>query len=157
MNHNQRPWCHCHNEKTLHYFFRETAPDKNGRTRKQLMTACHECGSPGNQAVKKTPEMLQRWLDSLPVLSMNAYQDCRYYPALYSKPRPYTIGSQLNKMERPLHEHLARMRKDRRTHYGMWFLYEENYEGPNKFWHDPFGEKWGMIKYGHLKFPKDCR
>ena len=63
MNDNQLPWCSCHNEKTLHYFFRETAPSlKTGKTRKQLMTACHECGRPGNQAVKKTPEMRQDWL-----------------------------------------------------------------------------------------------
>ena len=154
MNHNQRPWCHCHNEKTLHYFFRETSPDRKGRTRKQLMTACHECGSPGNQAVKKTPEMRRRWLDSLPVLSMDAYYEERY--GWTAELRPYTIGSQLNRMERPLHQHIARVRKDRRTEYGIWFLYEENYTGPNKFWHDPFGEVWSMIKYGHLKFPKDA-
>ena len=153
MNRNQLPWCRCHNEKTLHYFFRETYPAlKTGRTRKQLMIACHECGSPGNQAVKKTPEMRQDWLDSLPVLKMDAYQDYRYW--LYDEPRPYTIGYQLNKKERPLHEHLKRLRKDRRTHYGHWFLYEKHLKEPNKFWHDPFADNWHKIKHGDLKFPE---
>ena len=154
MNHNQLPWCKCHQIEKLHYFFRETSPSiKTGRTRKQLITACHECGSPGNQSVKKTTEMRQRWLDSLPVLSMNAYQDYRY--GWTAEPRPYTVGNQLNKMERPLHEHIARMRKDRRTEYGFWFLYKENYQGDNPFWYDPFSDKWSRMKHGLLKYPAE--
>ena len=152
MNHNQLPWCKCHNEKTLHYFFRETSPHRNGRTRKQLMTACHECGTPGNQAVKKTPEMRQDWLETLPVLSMDEYQDYRYWN--YDQLRPYTIGNQLNKKVRPLHEQIKRLRKDRRTHYGLWVLYEKNIKEPNKFWYDPFADNWQRIKHGDLKFPE---
>ena len=114
MNHNQLPWCRCHNEKTLHYFFRETYPSiKTGKTRKQLITACHECGTPGNQAVKKTPEMRQDWLDSLPVLNMHEYNDYRYWN--YQEPRPYPMGNQLNQppIDTKLKERIFEARKTR--------------------------------------------
>ena len=153
MTENQRPWCRCHNIKTLHYFFQEVyANIRKGTKRKQLMTACHECGTPGIRPIKKTPEMQKDWLDTLPIISHTKYVDYRH--SQHKGPRLYTLGAQLNKKTKTLSETLNRLKKDRRTQYGVWHLYKYKYE-PNPFFGTPFEERWKSIKYGFLRFPAD--